>query len=68
VSDRVRNARQVDAEREDAVRRYHCPVCAAVPLDACSVTYPDHSQRLPYAHTGRYRVAADAGDVPGWSS
>jgi len=67
VSDRVRNARQVDAEREDAVRRHHCPVCAAVPLDACSVTYPD-GQRLPYAHTGRYRVAADAGDVPGWSS
>ena len=67
MSDRVRIARQVDAEREDAVRRHPCPVRRAVPMDACSVTYPG-GQRLPYAHTGRYRVAADAGDVPGWSS
>lgn len=45
---------------EYVLRRFACPVCAATPDERCI----DNGKRVPYAHTGRYRIAAEAGAVP----
>jgi hypothetical protein len=48
-----------DDQIEHAVRGFPCPVCSVTPGERCL----DGRRRAPYAHTGRYRVAVDAGAV-----
>jgi hypothetical protein len=44
---------------EYAVRAFPCPVCSVTPGERCL----DDRTRVPYAHTGRYLVAVEAGAV-----